>query len=240
MAMIGPKRDMKPVLFRSEEYTNRMISEVLPDGSWKGKKAFIVGGGPSLQGFDFKKLKGHRVIGCNRAYEFFDPTIAFSMDTRFLHWVLGGKYGADALSRFNKYGGYKVWLLTYVASLREEIFYVPAYSSYEKSKKAFPMKSGDGLGHGINSGYGALNLAVCLGANPIYLLGFDCSHKNGKTHHHTGHPVPQNADTAASFIPYFNGAAAACKKGGVRVVNLNRASALKCFEFGDIEEALAC
>ncbi|GAG00227.1 unnamed protein product, partial [marine sediment metagenome] len=34
----------------------------MPDGAWNGKPCFIVGGGPSLKGFDWTKLNGHRTI----------------------------------------------------------------------------------------------------------------------------------------------------------------------------------
>ena len=38
------------------------------DPLWKGRTAYIIGGGVSLDGFNFSLLKGERVIGCNDAY----------------------------------------------------------------------------------------------------------------------------------------------------------------------------
>lgn len=35
-------------------------------GKWRGKECFVVGGGPSLELFDFSLLRGHRVICLNR------------------------------------------------------------------------------------------------------------------------------------------------------------------------------
>ena len=93
-------RGRAPILFKSPTISNRQISEVLPAGCWSDGPAFIVGGGPSLKGFDWKRLEGLRTIGINLAFYYFDPTIAFAMDTRFLHWILVGRYD-------EKYPGFK-------------------------------------------------------------------------------------------------------------------------------------
>jgi hypothetical protein len=231
----------EPILFRSTVRTNRPLCDVLPDGSWAKHPAFIVGGGPSLVGFDFARLRGHRSIGVNVAFYKFDPTIIFSMDTRCLNWILKGHYEPKfpgLLEKFRKSTAYKVWLMTYVASLPDEIFTVPTYRDYTAGLAAFPLRSTDGIGHGNNSGYGAVNLAACLGANPIYLLGFDCSRTTERSHWHDGHPIPQNEKHLEGFIARFNHAAPTIAAAGIRVVNLNPSSALRCFEFGNVEEVL--
>jgi len=217
------------VLFRAHGFTNQSLSDVLPDHTWDGRECFIVGGGPSLHAFDWSRLKGKRTIGVNRAYEFFDPTILFSMDTRFLNWVHQGRYGEEALKKFNNFVGYKVWLCTYTVKLPDDIYIVRVYKNYNEGLKAFTFTSKNGIGHGNNSGYGALNLAVCLGANPIYLLGFDCRHENGRTHFHNGHPVRQKEETTTNFIKYFTKVAKRIEMHGTRVINLNPQSALTCF-----------
>jgi len=231
----------EPVLFRAPGYTNRLRSEVLPDGSWRGHPAFLVGGGPSLEGFDFSQLRGRRTIGVNIAFWKFDPTIIFSMDTRCLNWILKGQYEVKypgLRDQFKASKAYKVWLLTYVASLPEEIFIEMVFGDYTAGLAAFTFHSRDGIGHGNNSGYAALNLAVCLGADPIYLLGFDCRHEGEKTHWHSGHPIPQPDAHLKSFKDRLTAAAPKIKKAGIRVVNLSTKSALDCFEFGKAEEAL--
>jgi hypothetical protein len=233
---------MEPMLFRSTSFTNRYLSEVLPDGSWRGHPAFIVGGGPSLAGFDFQRLRGKRSIGVNIAFHKFDPTIIFSMDTRCLNWILKGQYEATfpgIRERFEDTAAYKVWLLTYSASLPDNIFIVPVYGSYEAGLTSLTFDSKEGIGHGNNSGYAALNLALALKADPIYLMGFDCNRgTEDKSHWHAGHPIPQNPKHLEGFIKRFQYAAPLIKKAGVRVVNLNPASALGCFEFGKIDEVL--
>ncbi len=224
--------------FGSEQLSNRFLYEVLPDKSWKGKPCFIVGGGPSLEDFNWSLLKGRRVIGINRVYEKFDPTIIFSMDTRFLRWIMDAKYGHEAVDAFLRSKAYKVWLCTYNCKLPEDIFILRVWKNYSQGFRAFPTIMREGIGHGNNSGYGALNLAVCLGASPIYLLGFDMKYADGKTHWHKGHPVPHRANTVQRFKQYFKMAAIKTKKMGIEVINLDPASALPYFPKKSFSEIL--
>jgi len=229
----------KTYSFTSERFTNRFFHEVMPDGSWKDKACFIVGGGPSLADFDWPLLKGKRTIGINRVYEKIDPTIIFSMDTRFLRWILEGKYGEDTKERFIASRAYKVWLCTYTCMLPIEVFIMRVYESYSKGFRAFPLSMKDGLGHGNNSGYGALNLAACLGANPIYLLGFDMRMNKNQSHWHNGHPNPMRPHVLENFVKYFKVPAKICKEQGIEVINLCPDSALPYFPKKRIEEALS-
>jgi hypothetical protein len=229
-----------PVLFKSPTITNPLAVDVLPQGSWLNKPAFIIGGGPSLAGFNFERLRGRRTIGVNLAFYFFEPTIIFSMDTRFLNWITNGTYETKypgCREKFRATAAYKIWLLTYTASLPDSILVAPVFRNYDHGRLHLSWVFRDGLGHGNNSGFGALNLALVLGANPIYLLGFDMKHEKTKTHYHAGHPLPQSPSQVAGFIQPFDRSADEIKKRGIRVVNLNRGSALRSFEFGDIEEA---
>lgn len=231
-------------LYASKQYTNRSISEVLPDNAWKGQPCFVVGGGPSLLNFNWESLKGRRTIGVNRAFEKFDPTIIFSMDTRFLNWLMNGVYatnisdGGASYEKFKESKAYKVWLATYRLSLPEDFFIIKVRLNYDFGKWAFTFTMKDGIGHGDNSGYAALNLAVCLGADPIYLLGFDCKHENGRTHWHKGHPIKQKAETAENFVKFFSKAAALIKPRGINIINLNPDSALNCWPKMPAEEIL--
>lgn len=224
--------------FGSEQLSNRFLYEVLPDRSWKGKPCVVVGGGPSLRDFDWSLLRGWRVIGVNRVYERFDPTIIFSMDTRFLRWIMDDEYGHDTAERFANSKAYKVWLCTYNCKLPEDIFIIRVWKTYSQGFRAFPSTMREGIGHGNNSGYGALNLAACLGASPIYLLGFDMKYEGPKTHWHEGHPIPHRPDTVNQFIKYFPLASIKLKEMGFEVINLNPSSALHCFPKRPFSEVL--
>jgi hypothetical protein len=78
-----------------------------------------------------------------------------------------------------------------------------------------------------------------LGADPIYLLGFDCSiGKDGEKHYHSGYQHGSNPDAMNIFRRAFE-AGAAMLEGRAKVVNLNPDSALRCFEFGNVDDVLA-
>ena len=237
---------MKKVgLYAMEHPQNRWFWEVMPDGAWDGEPCFIVGGGPSLKDFDWTKLEGRKTIGINRAFERFEPTIIFSMDKQFLGWIMGDKYaqfvsdGTETKKKFLASKAYKVWLCTETIEFTKDLFIIRTAKNYFYGLNNFTLQSmRDGLCHGDNSGYAALNLAVCLGANPIYLLGFDCKHENGRSHWHDGHIRKQEEKSAIKWVKRFKVAAEKLAMTDFRVVNLNPDSALECFEKMRPEEIL--
>jgi hypothetical protein len=216
----------------------RWLREVLPEGSWAGRPAVCIGGGPSLIGFDWHRLDGWLTIGVNRVFECHDPTIIFTMDRTFYVNVMQGRYGPAAQEAWAKSLALKALLKAANRPGLDGVFSIPIYRSYAHGRLTFSFNMATGLGHGNNSGYGALNLAVCLGANPIYLLGYDMKHSAGRSHWHEGHPRPQREHTVASFILGFNRASLEIAHRSISVVNLNPDSALKCFEFRDVNMIL--
>jgi hypothetical protein len=204
----------------------------LEDGDWKGRRCFIVGGGASLKGFNFSLLQDELTIGINVAFTKFNPTILFSTDSRLYQWITSGTLGQDALEKFNDYKGYKVWLNVANYNYPDNIYRLDC-----AGEAAFPLSIKDGLGHGANSGYSALNLAVCLGANPIYLLGVDMAGKDGlQQWFHDLYPANQGDGVFKRMIMNFDKVAGTVKETGTQVINLNPESALKCFEFGKLNE----
>ena len=55
----------------------------LSEGMWKGRRAFIIGGGGSLHGFDFNVLQGELTIGINAGFSL-NPTVGFIYDLRLI------------------------------------------------------------------------------------------------------------------------------------------------------------
>lgn len=212
----------------------RPVHEVLKTGAWKGRRCFVLGGGPSLKDFDFSCLDDELTIGVNRIYEWMDCTILFAMDGRFYKWILEGKYGKEAKRKFVNFNGLKIWLD--IANLQiNDVFY-----SRSAGRTGLSWDIRNGLFHGNNSGYGALNLALVLGANPIYLLGYDMKFDKGKGHFHSGHPTAFTERMMQSFAGSFNkGVDQEARANGIKIINANRNSALKCFEFGDLPEDLS-
>jgi hypothetical protein len=91
---------------------------------------------------------------------------------------------------------------------------------------------------GSNSGFQAINLAIQFGAPRIVLVGFNMQKVGGKNHFHGDHPRPlRNADPVR-FITYFNQAAKQMPPG-VTIINATPDSALKCFPWMPLEQALA-
>lgn len=209
----------------------------LSDGAWGGQRCFIVGGGPSLRGFDFNRLRGDRVIAVNRAFEscpFADVMLA--MDERLYDWILSGELGDEARARFERFAGVKLWLAPFGATrLLPGVTYVA-----NRGMDGLTDSLSSGLYHGNNSGYAALNLAVALGADPIYLLGYDCvgDGDGGQAWYHDGYPERQSGNVYDNFAGHLERLAPLVRERGVMVVNLNPDSALRCFEFGHLDDVL--
>jgi len=214
------------------------FSDRFPDGAWRGRRCFIVGGGPSLKGFDFNRLKGEKVIAVNKAY--FDVPFAdimFAMDRPLLNLITEGKLnkdGKDYRAAFASFAGAKLWL-----DLSGYSYPPGIYSVRSAGEIGWTKSFAEGLYHGQNSGYGALGLAIVLGADPIYLLGYDCSNgPDGEKHYHDGYPGAGNPNANGRFLKSFN-AGAELLKDGPRIINLNPYSALRAFPFGDVDEVVA-
>lgn len=217
---------------------NHGLYEVLPDNSWKNRRCFIIGGGPSLRGFDFSQLKGELVIAVNRGFEKVDAAIMVSQDVRLWGWIETGKLGEDCKRKFNDFKGLKVWIRTAWMHGNDFPFPEDIYTISSTESREMIFNSKNGLPACTNSGLNALCLAICLGANPIYLLGFDMKGEKGRAAwFHDGYPEVQDEEMyKRMMVPNFELFASDIKKAGFKIINLNPDSELKCFEFGRFED----
>lgn len=200
---------------------------------WTDRRCFIIGGGPSLKGFDFSKLENEFVIGINRAFEVCRCDIIFSMDRRFFQWVLNiagnhDNYGIEAEKKFLNSKAYKIRLATEEAPELKEKNIIDILC-LGRDGISFNLK--EGLYHGNNSGYAALNLAITLGCNPIYLLGYDMNPEGGWWH--TGHPGGQGS--LDGFTDSFKSNINQIAKKSI-VINLNPESYLDVFKKESIDD----
>lgn len=90
----------------------------------------------------------------------------------------------------------------------------------------------EGLFHGGNAAYLALNLAYVMGGDPIYLLGVDMCYIGGNTHFHDGY---KKEDTIGEkrfdhMMKAFDYSSGILKEKGVKVYNCSKISKLTCFE----------
>jgi len=211
----------------------RYLFDALPDKAWEGQPCFIVGGGPSLQGFDFESLRGQRVIAVNRAFEnlpFAD--ILFAIDPQYYNWCRTAKIGGDTreqaaiFKKWTLFTGFKVWLDTNRTNIGD-IYLLPHGPLYETPPYKNTMR--EGIATYNFSGPAAVNLAMCLGANPIYLLGFDCRHDNKKTHYHSGYKSTANEIKLQQLALDFGKLKKKTDTLGFQVVNLTPGSLIKAF-----------
>jgi hypothetical protein len=207
---------------------NRKIGDVLQDGAWKGQRCFIVGGGESVKDFDLKKIEGEHTIGINLAFRLFNPEIIFGMDARLWGWIESNETGPKDKELFDKCHALKVWSNATEAPLPEDIIIAPVLF-----RQGMSPTIKEGLGAGTNSGFGALNLALCLGASEIYLIGFDFYGERW----HNGYPSKGEAGNDFHRQCYEEHSVQ-IKEFGSRIINLNPKSHLKIFEFGELPKNL--
>lgn len=236
MAMEARKAEQDMI---NRAQANRMVrpkvfADFVKNGAWKGRRCFIIGGGPSAKDLDLSLLKDELTIGINRAYEVIEPSILYGVDGQLWGWAERGDLGEESKRKFNAYRGYKVWMALH------QMFPPDFYLIEVDDSGGHRIGTTQRLAFKNNSGYGAINLAAALGANPIYLIGFDMQgDKQGKQKWwHDGYPVDYGEGVYDGYIRELNMFAPVLADKGFEVVNLNPKSALRCFTFGDYKQVV--
>jgi len=158
---------------------------------------FIIGGGPSLEGFDWSLIKGRQVIGCNDAYTLGDwVTVCHFGDWnwyRLVHKKNLDRWGNLKITSFWAHKDIRLEDGSLVQPARE------AKGILVMQRDSLSGFCVDGkLAWNGNTGISSINLAAYLGASRIILLGFDMKRSKGK---HNWHPNPRNpADIFHSFL----------------------------------------
>ena len=197
---------------------------------------FVVGGGPSLNGFDFTQLNGHDTIAVNKSVEFIqNPTHFITTD---YSYFLKASLPLDQIKLkckntyfvANMSHDYMSYENGMVLDTRRNFVYkdIYKYTGVIESHKV------DGFGstisefcNGNNSGHCGIQLALLLGYTKIYLLGFDLK-SSGQTHFHQSY---KEADQK-SFKNKVNNYAATLSntlaeyKGSQEIINLSSSSIL--------------
>jgi hypothetical protein len=194
-------------------------------GMLTGKRCFIVGRGSSLKGFDYTKLNNEFVITINESIYACRSDITVFCDS--LMWKHNKKVLDD-------YEGF-------IFSAERTGYHL---ESTNRNIIPFPLnnyclgeKIQDGLYCGASSGMIALNLALIMGAEKIYLLGFDldpaakkvyADNKTEEVGHYRSEKWTKDHYTMFTNFAHF----------GDRIVNLNSKSKILTFPFGKIEDVL--
>mgnify|MGYP003122516323 CR=1 FL=1 len=224
----APKADLSKSIsvVNSEQPMPSKIKYSTIQNKFKDKTIYIIGGGPSLENFDFNKLAGHVTIAINKAIIFHNiADVLYWTDTRFYTWYK---------NEVDNYKGLKF-------SLTAGSQYTDDVNILKKGKVYGLETDPQTLAHGNNSGYAAINLAYHLGAKRIILLGFDMGSNSANTHFHDGYPAraAPNSMYEEKFIPGFNQLNLELKDSGVTILNASPTSKLRVFPKITIEQALS-
>jgi hypothetical protein len=130
---------------------------------WNRKTVTIVGGGPSLNGFDFGRLQGI-VIGTNHSPKYHRADMIIAIDARFHEREKDFLDSLDCLK------------CTYVQTTRQDFAMAvlnPDYDNYLTDLDWHVLKAN-------MSGYFAIAVALHLGAKKVILLGYDGGYTVGE------------------------------------------------------------
>ena len=186
------------------------------------REAFCLASGPSLTESDVEAVRNWRNEGPARL------VIVANTTFRIAPW-------ADAL-----YGFDGKWWRHHIKEVRQKFTGILVTSSmcHEPLGLIWAEARWPGFDAFENSGAGAIMLARCMGAERIYLLGYDLQSGNGRAHWHGDHPSElRNADSMPTWPKKFAGLARRLE--GLKVLNCTRDTALTAFPRASLESVCA-
>ncbi len=205
-------------------------------------EAFIIGGGPSLRGFDYALLKDKFTIGINKGFKFFTPTILLCMDVPFYEYMTRPvrKRGGDEslLKEWNACSSIKLFM--------EQRKPYPFTENIQLVKRCYEKclsidLVNRGIYFGNNTGFSSIMLCAALGFKKIYMLGIDMKIDGYKTHCHEGY-INDGPFTLISklekYIIEFEQFASLYEEAGIEVINLGPDSALANYRKMDYKTIL--
>mgnify|MGYP007083430192 FL=1 len=177
-------------------------------------KVAIIGGGKSLDGVDFDKMKRHNQIICvNDAWRGFrDPHSVFSIDCSEVH------------KRFHDCP-YDIYLAaTYHLHVTNSI----SHRCFLRMDNPCLSEERYAIHHNENSGFGAFNFAYHFRPQYIFLFGIDLVNMGTYWHDHSDIRI-QKDHVHATIPSKFNMTMRQIKKAGISVFNCSPISAIDCF-----------
>ncbi len=182
-------------------------------------KAYIIGGGNSVTPETYELLKKRTsgdIIAVNFAYDFITPDALVWVDHDL---YLNNKKEIDAL----KCKKYARGCVLYPSGIRQ----VNLTSDYSKNDMV-NVYAGKKT-RGFFSGVFAISLALILGYDEIYLLGFDGGAVDGKLHHHDR---SRDKDVFSSTVDMYE------PFRGKKIYNLSPESKITVFDKKRLEDVL--
>jgi len=209
--------------------------EPVKDPYWDDRPLVIVAGGPSLRNYDLSDLRNRgRVVLLNDAVMFCKGHVLFSMDA---NWIMRSAFLIDT------FVGEEVWLAVSEHHMEQEyqtetpVRYLKKMSSTVTTLS----KTSDQIYCSGNAGFAVLNLALLKRARKIYLLGYDL----GRGVHEQWHDaeemlgLPKRIRNPLYYSRWAQRIAEVSSvfvEQGIRIINCNPGSSLKCFEFSSYED----
>lgn len=203
-------------------------------GTWD-RPVWIIGGGPSLIGFDFDRLpKNHYKLAVNKgAWSLpYAPDFAFSLDQHFVRMCR-----EDLVQLQEK--GCQVFLA--LPPNEDGHKQIPGAIYLERRRGENGFSTREDHIQGLNSGFGAANLAYLHKAPVVNLLGFDFKYdEEGRSHFHEGYHwfSKRNHKFFQRWSQPFIYAKSQYDAIGTKVVNWTNdlGSNVTCFEMGRLDD----
>lgn len=184
---------------------------------------YVIGGGPSLKGFDFSKLNGYK-IGANKSAILADCDCMVSIDRT---------YAERSAKEVREFKGEVILGYGRPDLVKGKL----PNATYVKWNRDRGLSNNPEVVNGLNSGYAALNVAYLKGAKIIALLGFDM--KMGETKHfHEGYSWDSGSGNYKAWAKLFDDAKIILDRNDVEVINYigPKGSALYQFPTRPLEE----
>ena len=188
-----------------------------PTSDWEGCDVFIIGGGDSLRKFDWSLLKDENTIGCNSA---------FTLGAEICKICLFGdsKWFRKFERELAQYKGV-------VFTNAPQMFNTKVPWVWTMPREIIGLHV-NALGWNENTGASAINLALILGAQKIFLLGFDMHlSNNGKPNWHNKVMQKPVKGVYPKMLKAFRYVVRDLKSKfpGKKIINVTDDSNLNCF-----------
>jgi hypothetical protein len=203
----------------------------VPKPEWQGKDAYIIGGGPSLRGFDWNLFAGRYTVGCNSAFVLGPRvcSLCFFADEHWFH------KNDTELKQYVDAGGVAVTNCEYIPQT------LPWVRNMARNMKGLTKDGTVYFGYGGNSGACTIHLALLMGARRIFLFGFDGKlDREGNSNWHNRLVESPNPTVYRKFEQAFVEIAHTHGEvfPGTEIYNCNPDSAIPFFAFMDPHRAL--
>jgi len=195
-----------------------------PQRWYSGMDVVVLGGGPSLRNFHWKRLVGLPVVGCNDAYRLGTSVVNVCVFGDLPWWNVH----RESLLQFSNP------IVTNQPALHTQSD-LPILTM---KREGYGLHT-NALGWNMSTGATGINLTLVLGARRVLLLGFDCKKgTKGQTNWHLDNINKPNESSYKRFINGFHRVAEALPKVFPKreIINLGPDSVLDVFPKGDLDE----